>query len=331
MFPEKIYYEPTTLDYSLGKKLKEKYKDIKWIEIENHNNIPEMRQKENREFAVMKRSVILGIRKTHKYVANFKSSDFLVPWTSSGCSAMCLYCYLVCNYNKCAYLRLFANREQMLDKLTAFSRKSATPLTFEIGSNSDLILENTITDNLPWVIEEFARQGRGKLTFPTKFEMVDSLLGLDHKGKTIFRMSVNPEEIIGKIELGTSHLNNRIEAMNKMAEADYPVGLLIAPVIMIDDWKEKYKELLDTLEAKLSKRVKEKMFIEVIFMTYSYIHRAINNEAFPHAPELYSKEYMIGRGRGKYWYRQNIRDDGEEFLRVEITKHFPNNEIIYFC
>ncbi len=331
MFPEKIYYEPTTLDYSLGKKLKEKYKDIKWIEIENHNNIPEMRQKENREFAVMKRSVILGIRKTHKYVANFKSSDFLVPWTSSGCSAMCLYCYLVCNYNKCAYLRLFANREQMFDKLTAFSQKSATPLTFEIGSNSDLILENTITDNLPWVIEEFARQGRGKLTFPTKFEMVDSLLGLDHKGKTIFRMSVNPEEIIGKIELGTSHLNNRIEAMNKMAEADYPVGLLIAPVIMIDDWKEKYKELLDTLEAKLSKRVKEKMFIEVIFMTYSYIHRAINNEAFPHAPELYSKEYMIGRGRGKYWYRQNIRDDGEEFLRAEIAKRFPNNEIIYFC
>ena len=97
------------------------------------------------------------------------------------------------------------------------------------------------------------------------------------------------------------------------------------------DWKEKYKELLDTLEAKLSVKVKDKMFIEVIFMTYSYIHRAINNEAFPHAPELYSKEYMIGRGRGKYWYRQNIRDDGEEFLRAEITKRFPKNEIIYFC
>ncbi len=331
MFPEKIYFEKKSLDYDLGRQLKEKYNNVEWIEIENHNNIPEMRQKENSEFAVMKRSVILGIRKTHKYVANFKTSDFLVPWTSSGCSAMCLYCYLVCNYNKCAYLRLFANREQMFDKLTAFSRKSATPLTYEIGSNSDLILENTITDNLPWVIEEFARQGRGKLTFPTKFEMVDSLLELDHKGKTVFRMSVNPEEIIGKIELGTSHLSNRIEAMNKMAEADYPVGLLIAPVIMIDDWKEKYKELLDTLEAKLSVKVKDKMFIEVIFMTYSYIHRAINNEAFPHAPELYSKEYMIGRGRGKYWYRQNIRDDGEEFLRAEITKRFPKNEIIYFC
>ncbi len=331
MFPQKIYYEEKALEYSTGKQLKEKYKDKEWILIDNHNNIPEMRSKENREFAVMKQSLILGIRKTHKYTPNFKSSDFLVPWTSSGCIAMCLYCYLVCNYNKCAYLRLFANREEMLDKLTAFSRKSTAPLTFEIGSNSDLILENTVSGNLPIVIEEFARTGRGRLTFPTKFEMVEPLLNLDHKGKTVFRMSVNPEEIINTIELGTSHLLNRIEALNKMAEADYTIGLLIAPVIMVDDWKKKYSQLLDVLEANLSQKVKDKMFIEVIFMTYSYVHRAINNEAFPHAPELYSKEFMVGRGRGKYWYRQNIRDDGEEFLKSEITRRFPSGEIMYFC
>lgn len=331
MFPNKIYFEKAVLDYSLGKKLKEKYSNIEWIEIENHNNIPQMRDKSNKEFALMKQSIILGIRKTHKYVANFKTSDFIIPWTSSGCSAMCLYCYLVCNYNKCAYLKLFANREQMLNKLLTFARKSVSPLTFEIGSNSDLVLENTITDNLPWVIEEFAREGKGKLTFPTKFKMVEPLLNLNHQGKTVFRMSVNPEEIIGKIELGTSSLSDRIEALNKMAEADYQVGLLIAPVIMVDDWKEKYTELLDKLEAQLSKKVKETMFIEVIFMTYSYVQRAINSEAFPFAPELYNKEYMIGRGRGKYWYRQNIRDEGEVFLREEIQKRFPDNKIVYFC
>ena len=67
-------------------------------------------------------------------------------------------------------------------------------------------------------------------------------------------MSVNPEEIIGKIELGTSSLSDRIEALNKMAEADYPVGLLIAPVVIVDDWKDKYTELLDKLEAQLSKK-----------------------------------------------------------------------------
>ena len=66
-------------------------------------------------------------------------------------------------------------------------------------------------------------------------------------------------------------------------------------------------------------------------MTYSYVHRMINSEAFPHAPELYSKEYMVGRGRGKYWYRQSIRDEGELFLKAQIEKRFPDNKIVYFC
>ena len=60
-----------------------------------------MRNKPNKEFANMKKNLIIGIRKTHKFVENHKTSDFLVPYTSSGCTASCLYCYLVCNYNKC--------------------------------------------------------------------------------------------------------------------------------------------------------------------------------------------------------------------------------------
>ena len=112
---------------------------------------------------------------------------------------MCLYCYLVCNFNKCSYLRLFVNREEMLDKIIKIANKSDENLTFEIGSNSDLILENTITDNLVWTIEKFSKSNKGKLTFPTKFDMVDSILPLNHKGKIIIRMSVNPEEIIKKV------------------------------------------------------------------------------------------------------------------------------------
>ena len=42
---------------------------------------------------------------------------------------------------------------------------------------------------------------KGYLTFPTKFSMVEPILNLEHKGKIIVRMSVNPQEIISKIEL----------------------------------------------------------------------------------------------------------------------------------
>ena len=327
--PRAIYFEKEILEYSLGKELMEKYKDTPKIKIENHNNIEEMRKRSNKEFSEMKRNLIIGVRKTHKFVENHKTSDFLVPYTSSGCTASCMYCYLVCNYNKCAYLRLFVNREQMLEKIIKTSEKSDKELNFEIGSNSDLILENTITGNLHWTIENFKNTSKGILTFPTKFDMVDDILDIDHRGKVVVRMSVNPEEIINKVEFGTSRLKGRIEAINKLKEAGYKIGILIAPVILVDNWKQLYLELIQRLNQELSEKVKKDVFFEIIFMTYSYVHTKINEEAFPNAINLYNKEIMTGRGRGKYMYKNDVRSEAEIFLREQMKRYFPNNKIEY--
>lgn len=328
--PDAIYYESKVHEYELGRKLLEKYKNVPKFIIENHNNIEEMRNKENKDFPKMKRNLIIGIRKTHKFVPNNKISNYLVPYTSSGCTAMCLYCYLVCNYNKCAYLRLFVNREEMLDKIIKTANESTEDLVFEIGSNSDLILENSITGNLVWTIENFKKAKKGYITFPTKFDMVDSLLNLDGKEKVIIRMSVNPKEIIQKVEMGTSQLEKRVEAINKLKQAGYNVGILIAPVIFVENWQKLYEELIIYLHENLSDEVKKDLFFEVIFMTYSYIHRKINEEAFPSAINLYNSDIMTGRGKGKYTYKQEQRKIGEEFIKGLLDKYFPDNKIVYF-
>ena len=327
--PQAIFYEKEIINYPLGKQLMEQYKDVPKSEIENHNNIEEMRKKQNSEFPNMKRNLIIGVRKTHKFVENHKTSDYLVPYTSSGCTAMCMYCYLICNYNKCAYLRLFVNREQMLEKIIKVANASEKQLTFEIGSNSDLILENTITGNLEWTIENFAKTEKGFLTLPTKFDMVDGILPLQHNGKIIIRMSVNPEEIINKVEFGTSRLKGRIRAINKLAGAGYKVGILIAPVILVDGWQKLYSDLIKRLNDELSEKVKKNAFFEIILMTYSYVHTRINEEAFPNAINLYNKDLMTGRGNGKYGYKEGVRIEAEKYLREEMKKYFPSNRIAY--
>ena len=330
--PHAVYYEEDAKNYELGKELIKKYENqgIQTHIIENHNNIEEMKKKENKEFPKMKQNLIIGVRKTHKFVPNHKVSDFLVPYTSSGCTAMCLYCYLICNYNKCAYLRLFVNREEMLEKIIKEANKSEEELVFEIGSNSDLILENTITGNLVWTIENFAKNNKGYLTFPTKFDMVDDLLNLDHRGRIIVRISVNPQEIIKNVEIGTSNLEGRINAINKLCDAGYKVGILVAPIILVDNWKELYEGLFISLKEKLSDKVKKEAFFEVILMTYSYIHRKINEEAFPTLVNLYDEEKMTGRGKGKYSYKQGVRNEVEEYLKQLFLKYFPDNKILYF-
>ena len=50
----------------------------------------------------------------------------------------------------------------MLNKIIKTANKADRNLVFEIGSNSDLILENTITGNLEWTIENFKNQEKGR-------------------------------------------------------------------------------------------------------------------------------------------------------------------------
>ena len=87
--PREVFFEKDVESYELGRELLARYEKlgIPCTEIENHNNIEEMRKKENKEFPRMKQNLIIGIRKTHKFVENHKTSDYLVPYTSSR-----LYC-----------------------------------------------------------------------------------------------------------------------------------------------------------------------------------------------------------------------------------------------
>lgn len=142
-------------------------------------------------------------------------------------------------------------------------------------------------------------------------------------------MSLNPEEIINRVEFGTSRLKNRIEAINKLVEADYEVGILIAPIILVENWKILYEGLLKEMVSKLSNNAKKKVFFELIFMTYSYVHNAINHEAFPNAIELYNKKQMTGRGRGKYAYKASIKEEAKKYMLDLMKKYFSNNEIKY--
>ena len=221
------------------------------------------------------------------------------------------------------------NREEMLDKIIRTAGRSHKDLTFEIGSNSDLVLENTITGNLEWTITNFARTQKGLLTFPTKFDMVGPLLPLEHKGRVIFRMSVNPQPIISSAEFGTASLKRRIHALNLMADAGYRTGILIAPIILTDNYQELYSTLLDQLSDELSAKARENSFLELILMTYSFVHRKINEEAFPAAADLYDASKMTGRGMGKYCYRPDVRREAEEWFTNAIHEKLKGMKILY--
>jgi len=328
--PTRVYAEKGCENYRLGQMLMQKYKEmgIDVISVENHNKIPELRERPDSDFPKLKKYLVLGIRKSLTHQKNNKTSDFLVPYTSSGCAAMCLYCYLVCTYYTSAYLRVFVNREQMMEKLKRAAEKYPGSV-FEIGSNSDLVLENTVSGNLEWTIRQFAGVQNARITLPTKFSMVDPLIGLPHGHNVTIRMSLNPQEIISHVEFGTSKLNERIDALNKLYAAGYDTGILIAPIIMTDRYKEMYESLFALMAEKLLPGIKSSARLELIFMTYGTVTKNINEQAFPGAWALYNQESMAYCGRSRYGYKREEKETASAFFRDRIAHYLPEATIAY--
>ena len=58
------------------------------------------------------------------------------------------------------------------------------------------------------------------------------------------RVSVNADDVAARFEGGTARLPRRIAALRALARAGYRVGLTIAPIMPIPEWRDGYGALL---------------------------------------------------------------------------------------
>ena len=142
-------------------------------------------------------------------------------------------------------------------------------------------------------------------------------------------MSLNPNRIITKVEFGTSSLKERISAINNLCINGYHPYILIAPIIITENFENDYTELIKYMKKNLIEEAQHNIIFELIFMTYSYIHRKINEDAFPKAINLYSKDLMSSKGIGKYHYKNDIKKSKGEFLLNLLKQNFPDCSIKY--
>jgi spore photoproduct lyase len=97
----------------------------------------------------------------------------------------------------------------------------------------------------------FAEHPWARLTLLTKSAYVDRLLDLDHRRHSILSWSVNPPEVSTIFEENVPGIDERLDAMRRVAERGYPVRAIMMPVIPIDGWQDIYdsftKRLLETV------------------------------------------------------------------------------------
>jgi len=93
----------------------------------------------------------------------------------------------------------------------------------------------------------FAQHQQARLIVLTKSANVENLLDLDHRGHTILSWSLNPAGISSVFEHNVPLPEQRLAAMQRCAEAGYPLRALIMPIIPVVDWQTVYTEFLEIL------------------------------------------------------------------------------------
>ena len=332
--PQRVFFEPTALSYPLGQQLEEKFKNM-GIPIEfttSHNRVTGIPGNTAREkYVQAKRSLVVGVRRTLRFAPCKPSAHYQLPLVTS-CPGLCEYCYLQTTLGPKPINRIYVNVEEILGQAEQNIKDREPEITvFEGAATSDPIPVEYLTGSLRRTIEFFAGQELGRFRFVTKFSDIDSLLDIVHNNHTEVRFSLNTESVINEYERGTASAQDRINAAKKIAQAGYPLGFLIAPIVIYPEWKRQYAELISTLRDSLPGGARPKFEL----ITHRFTARAKKNieAVFPGSTLPMNEEerqFKYGQfGYGKYVYPKDTMEEIEEFFRQELEVHFPEVEIAY--
>ncbi|MDD4436811.1 MAG: spore photoproduct lyase [Tissierellia bacterium] len=335
--PSRVIFTPSSLDYPLGKEIYNFFQNepVEIINATSRNAaryIPGTTPAE--KYANSKRTILITTNTNKKLDICRPSADYQFSLVSN-CPGNCEYCYLQTTQGTKPYIKVFVNLEDIFDVIKQHIKQDETITTFEAASLGDPLSLEHITGSIAKTIEFFSGLEKGRLRVVTKFNNVNSLLNLKHNKHTRFRISINTNYVLNNFEHNTGTMDERIEALVKLANADYPIGFLVAPLMVYNNWKEEYYELFEKIKKHLGSDLCQKeMTFELIQHRYTAVAKDLILQRFPKTQldmEEEKRSLKWGRfGRFKYVYPKEQAEEIKEYLSSLIQERFPKADIKYF-
>ncbi|MBW9156477.1 spore photoproduct lyase [Clostridium tagluense] len=330
--PDIAYIDPKILKYPAGEKAIEYLESLN-IPIVNSKKVVIDCETPEENYAMAKKTVLFTTNGQKKLVSCRPSADYQFSLSSS-CPANCEYCYLQTTQGEKPFMKIFLNMDEILEVIQSYINKNMPNITsFECASITDPIALEHLSGNLERCIEYFGESSNGRLRLVTKFDDVDPFLKLKHNKHTKFRFTLNSRYVINNFEHNTSSFYERIKAVKKIARAGYPIGFIIAPIMIYDNWKEEYKELFDTLKIALQ-GYKGEISFELIQHRFTKAAKELIVQRFKNTALNLNEENRQLKwgpyGKFKYVYKKLDSEDMNNYISKLINSNFDRAIIEYF-
>jgi len=263
---------------------------------------------------------------------------------AEGCPAHCSYCYLAGSLAGPPIIRAYANLPEILAELpaaigqgrvtSASTDRAAEGTTFECSCYTDPLSIEHLTGSLAACIARFgAWDAAVQLRFTTKFDAVGPLLGLAHNRRTRIRFSVNAAAA-ERHEGGAPRMAARLAALRAVAEAGYPVGLTVAPIMRLPDWAAAYDRLFADVATALDGVPDVDLTAELITHRFTPKSKEVLAGWYPGSPlemdEAQRSRKMTKFGSVKWVFPKEQMTGMRATLEASLASRLPMARLLYW-
>jgi spore photoproduct lyase len=256
---------------------------------------------------------------------------------AQGCPAHCQYCYLAGSLSGPPVTRVYANLPDILKNLETYTQPRKLT-TFEASCYTDPLALEHLTGSLSACITYFGEHEGMSLRWVSKFDNVEPLLHLSHNSHTRPRLSLNAKPVTQRLEGGTASLEARLAALRKLAlppsegGGGYPIGIVIAPIMPIEEWQEEYRDLLDRIQETLNFPCD--LTFELISHRFTAKSREVLEGWYPNSSLDMNEEMRVKKrnafGGLKFVYTKEMMTELRNFFETELAHRFPKAKILYW-
>ena len=305
-----IYLESQAKNYPVVKKILEKNKKAKVLEISNYKNIfdKNLWGKNTEKCLILAKLKSSSVTKAPDWYGHNWNAFFFK--TSLNCVFDCSYCFLKWAF-KNSFSVIFVNYEdiknEISEKINALKKEiwEKEKIWFYSSDYSDIQGFDYLTDFNKEFVPFFEQFDWVMMETRTKSWDVNSLLNLWFIPKnTEVAFSLNPKCIVEKYEKWTASLDARINALNSLIDKWFKVWLRFLPLLPIDNYYEIYSEFISELKEKINFSKINSTFAAWLLYTKEDYKKILKKQ--PDLDVLYKLE------DSKDWFireKRKVRDD----------------------
>ncbi len=231
------------------------------------------------------------------------------------CVYDCRYCFLQGMYRS-AHMVVFVNYEDFQRAIDEHIAASTAMPYFFSGYDCDSLALEGITDFTRDFLDFFAARPGAAVELRTKSVRTATLLAHRPLANCIVAFSLTPHSIAAALECGTPSVARRIEALEKLSQRGWPIGLRFDPLIYHREWRRHYRDLFNAVFSRIDSTRLHSVSLGQFRLPQSMYKRM---------QQLYPDEPLFAWGleehRGQVSYRRALAEEIHAFCRAELLRY----------